>query len=146
MAMLNFNVVLQARGGARACRQLSDLTVVVERHEMLVAASMFGLADHADRYSRRVGVETVRSVHAALADATELIRFGRGELLEPTVVCASAPLRPSYVEGLLRHVELVDPGFADALASSRSSVEASLELRTPPGDWTSPPPKELFLP
>lgn len=143
MAMLN--VRLEARVRDRgAYRQLRELTTIAERHELLAVASMFGLADHADRYSRRVGVETVRSVHAALTDATELIRCGHGELLETTVVCASAPLIPTHVAGWgpLFQVELVAPGFADALAASRSS----LEFRTPPGDWTNVPPSEFFLP
>lgn len=140
MAKLNVSFEAQARG---ARHQLMDATAAVERLDMLATASMFGLKDNADRYSRRVGVETVRSAHDALADAISLIRCGRGELLEPTVICTSAPLRPTYVEALrYQTVELVDPGFVDALAVSRDS----LEFRTPPGCWTNVPPKELFSP
>jgi hypothetical protein len=140
MATLNVSFEAQVRG---ARHQLMAAATAVERLDMLATASMFGLKDHADRYSRRVGVETVRSAHDALKDATALIRCGRGELLEPTVVCTSAPLRPTCVEALrYQAVELVDPGFVDALASSRDS----LEFRTPPGCWTTVPPKELFSP
>lgn len=89
-------------------------------------------------YATRVGRETVLSVGDALEDANALYLAGLGAHLDATAACVRCPLGQAYVSG--RMVRSVGGAVADAHQASL----ASIELRTPPSEWTAAPPLQLF--
>ncbi len=90
-------------------------------------------------YARRVGVETPRSAIEALEDSYRLAAIGLEDHVKASVVCTSCRLTMAAAFNL-EPIYTVGGDVVRALAWS----ENSNELRTPPGAWTSAPPKQLF--
>lgn len=93
-------------------------------------------------YARRVGRETVHSVIDAAEQGRRLLLAGMDSHLRATAACPKMRLEP---------VVLPDLSFAPSVEHAAAAVIVidlvdGLELRTPPSEWLTAPPRELFEP
>jgi hypothetical protein len=110
-----------------------------EWEDLLARARLVLDEDVASGYAKRVGTETVKMATAALKDASSLAAIGFADHVEASVRCPKCPLKMQ----LLVNMDPVYTVGGDVVrALDRSTWQT--EMRTPPEEWRSAPPLQLF--